>query len=85
MISHTHLERRKREIIGGGREYMEKNSVDYSAQARTNPVFMTAKTAVCLMAQAGIPDAAEIARRLGLGSAGEVSGIEDAGDRKSVV
>ena len=58
---------------------MEKNSVDYSAQARTNPVFMTAKTAVCLMAQAGIPDAAEIAGRLGLGSAGEVSGMEDAG------
>ena len=58
---------------------MEKHSVDYSAQARTNPVFMTAKTAVCLMAQAGIPDAAEIARRLGLGSAGEVSGMKDAG------
>ena len=31
------------------------------------------------MAQAGIPDAAEIARRLGLGSAGEVSGMKDAG------
>lgn len=58
---------------------MEKHSVDYSAQARTNPVFMTAKTAVCLMAQAGIPDAGEIARRLGLGSAGEVSGMKDAG------
>lgn len=48
---------------------MEMNSVDYSAQARTNPVFMTAKTAVCLMAQAGIPDADDIVRRLGLGSA----------------
>lgn len=58
---------------------MEKNSIDYSAQARTNPVFMTAKTAVCLMAQAGIPDAAEIARRLGLGSAAEVSGMKDSG------
>jgi anti-anti-sigma factor len=58
---------------------VEKNSIDYSAQARTNPVFMTAKTAVCLMAQAGIPDAAEIARRLGLGSAAEVSGMKDSG------
>ncbi len=27
---------------------------DCSAQARTNPVFLTAKTAVCLMAQTGI-------------------------------
>ena len=58
---------------------MEKQSVDYSAQARTNPVFMTAKTAVCLMAQAGIPDAAEIARQLELGSAAEVSGMKDSG------
>lgn len=58
---------------------MEEQSVDYSAQARTNPVFMTAKTAVCLMAQAGIPDAAEIVRRLGLGSAAEVSGMKDSG------
>lgn len=58
---------------------MEKYSVDYSTQARTNPVFMTAKTAVCLMAQAGIPDAAEIAHRLGLGSAAEVSGMKDSG------
>ena len=58
---------------------MEKHSIDYSAQARTNPVFMTAKTAVCLMAQAGIPDAAEIAHRLELGSAGEISGMKDSG------
>ena len=58
---------------------MEKESIDYSAQARTNPVFMTAKTAVCLMAQAGIPDAAEIVHRLGLGSAEEVSGMKDSG------
>ena len=28
---------------------MEKTAIDYSAQARTNPVFMTAKTAICLM------------------------------------
>jgi len=58
---------------------MEKNSVDYSAWARTNPVFMTAKTSVCLMAQAGIPDADRVVRRLGLGSAAEVSGMRDAG------
>ena len=57
---------------------MKDHYVDYNAQARTNPVFMTAKTAVCLMAQAGIPDAAEIARRLGLSSAAEVSGMKDA-------
>ncbi|MBR2526960.1 MAG: hypothetical protein IKE58_00580 [Blautia sp.] len=25
--------------------------IEYSAQARTNPVFLTAKTAVCLMAE----------------------------------
>ena len=37
---------------------------DYSAMARTNPVFMTAKTAVCLMAQAEIPDAERIVRSL---------------------
>ena len=43
---------------------MEKESIDYSVQARTNPVFMTAKTAVCLMAQAGIPDAAEIVHKV---------------------
>ena len=49
---------------------MEKHSVDYSAQARTNPVFMTAKTAVCLMAQAGIPDAAEIAHIFAMESEG---------------
>ena len=37
-----------------------------NTQARTNPVFLTAKTAICLMAQAGIPDAAAITRCLGL-------------------
>ena len=37
---------------------------DYSAMARTNPVFVTAKTAVCLMAQAEIPDAERIVRSL---------------------
>jgi len=58
---------------------MQTHNVDTSAQARTNPVFMTAKTAVCLMAQAGIPDAEDIVRRLGLGSAAELSGMKDPG------
>ena len=39
---------------------------DYSAQARTNPVFLTAKTAICLMARAGISDANSIVRCLEL-------------------
>ena len=34
---------------------MDKHYIDNSTQARTNPVFMTAKTAVCLMAQADLP------------------------------
>ena len=33
-------------------------------KAQNNPVFMTAKTVVCLMAEAGIPDADRIAKRL---------------------
>lgn len=40
------------------------NETEYSLQARTNPVYLTAKTAVCLMADAGIPDAADIVRCL---------------------
>ena len=42
------------------------HEADYSAQARTNPVFLTAKTAICLMARAGIPDADSIVHRLEL-------------------
>lgn len=42
------------------------HEVDYRAQARTNPVFMTAKTAICLMARAGISDADSIVRCLEL-------------------
>ena len=42
------------------------HSVDYSAQARTNPVFLTAKTAICLMARAGLADADKIVRCLKL-------------------
>ncbi|MBQ9487563.1 MAG: STAS domain-containing protein [Selenomonadaceae bacterium] len=38
----------------------------YSVQARINPVFFTAKTAVCLMTQAGIADSDKIARCLHL-------------------
>jgi len=40
--------------------------IEYSAQARTNPVFLTGKTAVCLMADAGIEDADKIVSKLGL-------------------
>ncbi|MBQ7515502.1 MAG: hypothetical protein IJS96_04410 [Schwartzia sp.] len=39
---------------------------DCNIQARTNPIFLTAKMGVCLMAQAGIPDAATIVGSLGL-------------------
>lgn len=38
----------------------------HSALARSNPVFMTAKTAICLMAKAGMDYAAEILHALGL-------------------
>ena len=58
---------------------MEKHTVDISAWARTNPVFMTAKTSVCLMARSGIPDADAIVRRLGLDGAAEASGMRDDG------
>ena len=51
---------------------------DNNAQARTNPIFLTAKTAVCLMAQAGIPDAAEIVCRLNLDNNKSFQGMADA-------
>ena len=38
----------------------------YNAQSRTNPVFLTAKTAVCLMTRAGVEDAEKIRHCLGL-------------------
>lgn len=41
-------------------------ATDHNAQMRTNPVFQTAKTAICLMAKAGIPDASTIVRALGI-------------------
>ena len=37
-----------------------------NSQAQANPVFMTAKTAICLMAAANIPDASTIVRCLEL-------------------
>ncbi len=43
-----------------------KNDTDY--RAIVNPVYLTAKTAVCLMADAGIPGAAAIVRKLNVSS-----------------
>ena len=40
--------------------------LNYSVKARINPVFFTAKTAICLMAKAGIPDADKIVHCLKL-------------------
>lgn len=54
-----------------------KYETDYSLLARTNPVFLTAKTAVCLMAEAGIPYSAEIVRKLGLEGKGVIPGMSD--------
>ena len=45
---------------------MMDHTDEYNTQARANPVFMTAKTAVCLMARAGIEDSVIIRNRLGL-------------------
>ena len=45
---------------------MNKNKIDFNAQARTNPIFLTAKTAICFMANAKIPESVEIVRCLGL-------------------
>ena len=50
---------------------------DYDLLARTNPVYLTAKTAVCLMAEAGIPYAAEIVQKLGMEGNGAVPGMTD--------
>lgn len=40
--------------------------IDYDTHAKINPVFLTAKTAVSFMAQAGLPDSAEIVSALNL-------------------
>ena len=50
---------------------------DVTLLAGTNPVYLTAKTAVCLMAEAGIPHADEIVQKLGIGENGSVPGIPD--------
>ncbi len=42
------------------------DKLGYSVQARINPVFFTAKTAICLMAKAGISDADKIVHCLKL-------------------
>jgi len=42
------------------------NETERISQAKANPVFMTAKTAICLMETANIPDASAIVRGLGL-------------------
>ena len=44
-----------------------RKEIDY--RAIVNPVYLTAKTAVCLMADAGIPGAEEIVRKLNVNSA----------------
>lgn len=45
---------------------MQGSDPSLSARARTNPVYLTAKTALCLMADAGIEKAEQIADRLGV-------------------
>ena len=54
-----------------------KHETDYALLARTNPVFLTAKTAVCLMAEAGIPYAADIVQKLGMEGNGAIPGMTD--------
>lgn len=53
------------------------HKTDYALMAKTNPVYLTAKTAVCLMAEAGIPHADDIVQKLGIGENGAVPGIPD--------
>lgn len=49
-----------------------------SMQARVNPVYLTAKTAVCLMVQAGIPDADKIVHALALENNAPLQNMADA-------
>ena len=51
---------------------------EYNTQVRSNPVFMTAKTAVCLMAKAGIDDSMIIRNLLGLEDNTPLQGMADA-------
>ena len=57
---------------------MMDHTNEYNTQARANPVFMTAKTAVCLMARAGIEDSVIIRNRLGLQDDTPLQSMEDA-------
>ena len=50
---------------------------DYTLLARTTPVFLTAKAAVCLMAEAETPYAADIVQKLGMEGNGSVPGMTD--------
>lgn len=50
---------------------------DHNTQARSNPVFLTAKTAVCLMAKADIPNSAEIVKALGIENNAPLQGMTD--------
>ena len=49
-----------------------------SIEARVNPVYLTAKTAVCLMVQAGIPDADKIVHALALENNTPLQNMKDA-------
>lgn len=53
------------------------STTDYNMQARTNPVFLTAKTAVSLMSDADIEGASQIVEGLGIKNTSSVSGITD--------
>ena len=49
-----------------------------SIEARVNPVYLTAKTAVCLMVQAGIPDADKVVHALALENNAPLQNMKDA-------
>ena len=49
-----------------------------SIEARVNPVYLTAKTAVCLMVQAGIPEADKIVHALALENNTPLQNMKDA-------
>ena len=54
-----------------------KRGADQSAQVRTNPIFMTGKTAICLMAKGEIPDADKILRSLKLEDYAPIQNMND--------
>lgn len=53
------------------------SDIDQSARERTNPIYLTAKMAVYLMAVAGIPDAATIVERLDIDRDELFAGMDD--------